>query len=177
MIFEILEDLIFEKKTIVHVRRKNTCNSFLRLSIICQEANHNLLRFSDETLSNEVLQEMRKKFYADPKNILAQNAGARASPFEVAISRKEVAVENQIFSHKIELEGKPPSNQKSTGRCWLFALLNIMRIPFMKRYNLEEFEFSHTYLFFWDKVCNWPKFCKNFTKFHCALQSNILLYL
>ena len=44
------------------------------------------------------------------------------------------------------------TNQKQSGRCWIFACLNQMRVPFMKKYNLEEFEFSQTYLFFWDKV-------------------------
>ena len=44
------------------------------------------------------------------------------------------------------------TNQKQSGRCWIFACLNMMRIPFMKKYNLDEFEFSQTYLFFWDKV-------------------------
>lgn len=38
------------------------------------------------------------------------------------------------------------------GRCWIFSCLNVMRLPFMKMFNIEEFEFSQSYLFFWDKV-------------------------
>lgn len=38
------------------------------------------------------------------------------------------------------------------GRCWIFSCLNVMRLPFMKTFNIEEFEFSQSYLFFWDKV-------------------------
>ena len=53
---------------------------------------------------------------------------------------------------QVEAEGKPVTNQKSSGRCWIFACLNIMRLPFVKHLNMEEFEFSQTYLFFWDKV-------------------------
>ena len=49
-------------------------------------------------------------------------------------------------------EVKPVTNQKSSGRCWIFATLNAMRIPFMKDRNVEDFEFSQGYLFFWDKV-------------------------
>lgn len=62
---------------------------------------------------------------------------------------------NVIF--QIETEGKPMTNQKSSGRCWLFAALNVMRIPFAKQLNLEDFEFSQGYLFFWDKIerCNY----------------------
>lgn len=39
-----------------------------------------------------------------------------------------------------------------SGRCWIFSCLNVMRLPFMKKLNIEEFEFSQSYLFFWDKV-------------------------
>ena len=53
---------------------------------------------------------------------------------------------------QIETEGKPTTNQKSSGRCWIFACLNCMRLPVMKKWNVEEFQFSQNYLFFWDKV-------------------------
>lgn len=58
---------------------------------------------------------------------------------------------------EVETEGKPISNQKNSGRCWLFATLNVMRIPFAKSLNIEDFEFSQSYLFFWDKIerCNY----------------------
>ena len=53
---------------------------------------------------------------------------------------------------QIESEGKPVTDQKSSGRCWIFALLNCMRIPVIKQLKLEDLEFSQNYLFFWDKV-------------------------
>lgn len=52
----------------------------------------------------------------------------------------------------MESEGKPVTNQKNSGRCWIFAVLNVIRLPFMKQHNIEEFEFSQAYLFFWDKI-------------------------
>ena len=52
----------------------------------------------------------------------------------------------------METEGKPVTNQKSSGRCWLFACLNVARQPFVKHYNLEDFEFSQAHLFYWDKI-------------------------
>jgi aminopeptidase C len=55
------------------------------------------------------------------------------------------------FYLKVE-EVKPMTHQKSSGRCWIFAVLNAVRIPFVKQYNVEEFEFSQAHLFFWDKV-------------------------
>jgi bleomycin hydrolase len=53
---------------------------------------------------------------------------------------------------QIEAEGKPVTNQKNSGRCWIFAALNVMRIPFIKHFNIEDFEFSQGHLFFYDKV-------------------------
>ena len=49
-------------------------------------------------------------------------------------------------------EVKPMTNQRSSGRCWLFAALNAMRVPFMKANTIEDFEFSQAHLFYWDKV-------------------------
>ena len=49
-------------------------------------------------------------------------------------------------------EIKPLCNQRSSGRCWIFACMNCMRLPTAKLFNVEEFEFSQSYLFFWDKV-------------------------
>lgn len=58
----------------------------------------------------------------------------------------------QNFKFQVEDEGKPLTNQKNSGRCWIFAALNTMRIPFMKENKIEEFEFSQGYLFYWDKI-------------------------
>lgn len=43
------------------------------------------------------------------------------------------------------------TNQKSSGRCWIFAALNVLRNHMIKKYKLEEFEFSQSYLFWCDK--------------------------
>lgn len=75
------------------------------------------------------------------------------NPIEACSSRKILEETSHVFSHKIETEGKPVTNQKNSGRCWLFAILNVMRTSMMKEHNLDEFEFSQAYLFFWDKVC------------------------
>lgn len=48
---------------------------------------------------------------------------------------------------QIESEGKPVTNQENSGRCWLFAALNVMRLPFMKKFGIDEFEFSQRYIY------------------------------
>ncbi|KPI98983.1 Bleomycin hydrolase [Papilio xuthus] len=107
---------------------------------------------STEPLSLVTLSKLKEKYYADPKNELAQNACTRFDPFEVAIRRRQADSTLHVYNIKLESEGKPVTNQENTGRCWLFAALNVMRLPFMKKYGLDEFEFSQGYLFFWDKI-------------------------
>lgn len=108
-------------------------------------------------LTPEILDQLREKFYEDTRNSLAQNICTRTNPLEACTSRKVVQEAQHVFNHKVLTEGKPITNQKSSGRCWIFSTLNVIRIVFMKQYNLDEFEFSQAYLFFWDKVerCNY----------------------
>lgn len=115
-------------------------------------------------LTTEVLSKLRAKFYEDARNSLAQNVCTRINPLEACISRKVLQESQHVFNHKIETEGKPVTNQKSSGRCWLFAILNVIRTAFMKQYNLDEFEFSQAYLFFWDKVERSNYFLHNIVK-------------
>lgn len=56
------------------------------------------------------------------------------------------------FNNVIEVEGAPITNQKSSGRCWIFTTCNILRVPVMKKYNLSELQLSQTYLYFYDKL-------------------------
>ena len=70
-----------------------------------------------------------------------------------------------VFNHKVETEGKPVTNQKSSGRCWLFAGLNVARQPFVKHYNIEDFEFSQAHLFYWDKIERANYFLQNISEF------------
>ena len=61
--------------------------------------------------------------------------------------------------HKFSLEipTLPVTNQKHSGRCWLFAAANVLRERIAKDLNLENFELSQSYLAFWDKFerCNY----------------------
>lgn len=53
---------------------------------------------------------------------------------------------------KVNPEVKPVTNQKSSGRCWIFAVLNTIRQQLVGSKNVDSLEFSQMYLFFWDKV-------------------------
>ncbi|KAG7281436.1 hypothetical protein CRUP_029885 [Coryphaenoides rupestris] len=106
----------------------------------------------DTGLSQEKVATFIKRLRAEPRFLLAQNVSTCIDPLEVCLHRQTVQDTMHVFQHSIPTEGKPITNQKNSGRCWIFSCLNVMRLPFMKKFNIEEFEFSQSYLFFWDKV-------------------------
>ena len=65
---------------------------------------------------------------------------------DIALKRDIVTSADFSFSHT--LDDWKVTNQKSTGRCWMFAGLNLLRVGAMKK--MKEFEFSQNYTFFWD---------------------------
>jgi len=98
------------------------------------------------------INQLRKTFLDNAKNVLAQNVCTQQDPLLMCIQRSKVQSTQHVFSHKVKNEGKPMTDQKSSGRCWIFACLNAIRIPLMEKLNVEECELSQPYLFFWDKV-------------------------
>ncbi|KAI9716587.1 MAG: hypothetical protein M1828_007620 [Chrysothrix sp. TS-e1954] len=93
-----------------------------------------------------------KSLLSDPKNRLALSA-LSSNPAQSIISQTNPLLhDTQTFNTKIPLEGSPVTNQRSSGRCWLFASTNVFRVALMKKYSLSEFQLSQAYLFFWDKL-------------------------
>src|ERR1700747_2368086 len=101
-------------------------------------------------LSAEELELLRKDFSANPAYRLAQNAVTQVAVDDVAINREIVNNTDNFMSTL--LDDWKVTNQERSGRCWLFAGLNLMRVGAMKKMGLKEFEFSQNYAMFWDKV-------------------------
>jgi len=98
------------------------------------------------------LEDFSKAFHDDPKNRLAMNACTSNGHLNVATSYEAVRNLNRSdFSTRVADEGNPVTSQKATGRCWLFAALNVLRVPFQNKLKIKEFEFSQAFLFFYDK--------------------------
>ncbi|KAK4229903.1 peptidase C1B, bleomycin hydrolase [Podospora fimiseda] len=94
----------------------------------------------------------------DAKNRLAITVLTQTNPLLILSSRStKIKTGQHIFNITIPLQGNPITNQRSSGRCWLFAATNVFRVSLMQKYKLEKFEFSQSYLFFWDKLekANW----------------------
>jgi bleomycin hydrolase len=100
-------------------------------------------------LTAEVIQQVRHSFQMDTPTRALMNALTNNDINKLALNRERYVDHDNLFNHRIKTKGI--TNQKSSGRCWLFAGLNIMRPRVIEKYELKEFEFSQSYLFFWDK--------------------------
>ncbi|KAJ2768428.1 bleomycin hydrolase [Coemansia nantahalensis] len=102
------------------------------------------------------LDEYKDSFDADGKNRLATLTISREAYTNSLENRYVFLNHPPVFSHKLAIDA-PITDQKTSGRCWLFAGLNLLRQGMMKEYNLEELELSQPYLFFYDKLekANW----------------------
>ncbi len=104
----------------------------------------------DGTLAAGDLELLRKDFTANPAYRLAQNAVTRVAVDDVAINRE--IINSTDHSLSVLLDDWKVTNQEHSGRCWLFAGLNLLRVGAMKKMGLKEFEFSQNYAMFWDKI-------------------------
>ncbi len=103
-----------------------------------------------ESLTDHHISGMRSAFEKDPSYRLMQNVVAQHDVNDVALDRTIVTGAEHTFSHV--LDDWSTTHQGQSGRCWLFAGLNLLRVDAMKAMNVKDFEFSQSYLMFWDKL-------------------------
>lgn len=100
----------------------------------------------DQTL----IHHFQQKYQENKANAASEHAIA-----EVGIQKASIDVNvkrNHPFVFSEETKRGKITNQKSSGRCWMFAALNTARVSTMEKLNLETFEFSQNYTLFWDKL-------------------------
>ncbi|CAF3825569.1 unnamed protein product [Adineta steineri] len=103
-------------------------------------------------LSQEQLKNLFEDYRQDKKNLLAQSACCQQSLTDVIVDRQTRFSSAHVFNTKLSVEGRPVTNQKASGRCWMFACLNVIRIHLMKTLKISELELSQNYLFYYDKI-------------------------
>ena len=99
----------------------------------------------------KTLKDFRKNTLDNSKVRLAQNASIRNEVLELTMDWEYFRKIDHTFSDVISKE-MPVTNQKSSGRCWGFAGLNLFRIYLGRKHNLKDFQFSQSYFMFWDKL-------------------------
>ncbi len=101
-------------------------------------------------ISDTLLRDLAEGIAGDPAFRVAQNAVTQVTVEDVALNRSVLTSTDHTFSHL--LDDWAVTNQKKSGRCWMFAGLNLLRVGAMKRMGLKEFELSQNYTLFWDKL-------------------------
>lgn len=96
------------------------------------------------------LEKMEQEFDANAAHKLAMNAATKSGI--TTLLRDADLEKRERFSFSIDLEAGKVTNQKQSGRCWMFAALNTMRVEVMKKLNLENMELSQNYTLFYDKL-------------------------
>jgi bleomycin hydrolase len=114
---------------------------------------------TEGSLNSEVLSQIQRSFEMDNRTKTILNALTNNEIKNLALNREIVVANNDLFNHRIKTKGI--TNQKNSGRCWLFAGLNIMRPLVIDKLKLSDFEFSQNYLFFWDKMEKANTFLEN----------------
>ena len=101
-------------------------------------------------ISLENLNQFEQGFDTNPTNALAMNAVVSNGINAVATNYQTERRVTHEFSLSLK-QGKV-TNQKKSGRCWMFAALNCLRFQVMHKLNLENFELSQSYTLFYDKL-------------------------
>lgn len=115
-------------------------------------------------LTQKNLKNFSSKFNKKKTNKVFKNVNTKQNFKNLILKSDYIQNKKQHFKNTISIDTKI-TNQKYSGRCWLFACLNIIRIPMIKKYKLENFEFSENYLFFYDKLEKANTFLNNIYKY------------
>lgn len=101
-------------------------------------------------ISPEMLRQIKQAYQGTPADKAIQNAIANNNINKLAVNLESLNNLDTHFSHKVESKGI--SDQQSSGRCWLFTGLNVLRAKAIAKYDMGEFQFSQNYSFFWDQL-------------------------
>ncbi|MDR3082158.1 MAG: C1 family peptidase [Streptomyces sp.] len=103
----------------------------------------------DRSLTPAELEVFEKEFAARPANRLMQNAVSQTPVDEIALDRRVVTAIDHSVSHL--LDDWKVTDQRRSGRCWMFAGLNLLRVGAARELGVKDFEFSQAYVQWWDK--------------------------
>ncbi len=101
------------------------------------------------TITPDILKEIQQSYKEDSYMRAVSNAVKNKSISELTYTQKNDLKFDDYFKYKVNVHGI--TNQHNSGRCWMFASLNVLRPIVMEKLNLSNFEFSTNYLFFWDQ--------------------------
>ena len=119
-------------------------------SILCCGITFCAMAQKDGGLTPEMLNKIKQSYKPTVQDKALRNAVANNKIQALALNLDNVNKYDTHFSNRVNSRGI--TDQKSSGRCWMFTGLNVMRSAMIAKYNLGAFEFSQNYLFFYDQL-------------------------
>lgn len=101
-------------------------------------------------ITEEMLDEFRARYATDREARVLSAAMAKTDMADLAYVPASAALLKGAFP--VEVKTRGITAQQKSGRCWLFAALNILREHVAEACGLESFELSQNYLSFYDKL-------------------------
>lgn len=102
-------------------------------------------------ISTEMMQQIQKSYSGNDADKALRNAMVNNDLKKLAMNHENATAFNSHFSNKVNT--KAITDQKSSGRCWMFTGMNVLRNKAISKYNLPaDFQFSQAYTFFYDQL-------------------------
>lgn len=101
-------------------------------------------------ITPEVLKQLEGSYTGTPAEKALRNAISNVGIAKMAINQENAGAKDKHFG--IEIKNTGITDQKSSGRCWLFTGLNVLRGRAMKKLDTKDFVLSQCYLFFFDQL-------------------------
>ncbi|MCH5319435.1 MAG: C1 family peptidase [Paramuribaculum sp.] len=130
--------------------------TFLKTSVIIAAFTASVSLIAADKLQNnggitpQMMTQIKQAYKDTPADKAIRNAIANNDINRLALNAQADHTLNAEFSHRVPSKGI--TNQKSSGRCWLFTGLNVLRAQMMNIYDIPQIEFSQNYNFFWDQL-------------------------
>lgn len=105
----------------------------------------------DTTIGPNFLEKCIDNFNNNSTNIITRNAVVSVGSLFSATDSEEVNKISHYFMNTLKRPNLKATDQGESGRCWIFAGLNVFRHNVMAALDMNNFEFSETYIYFWDK--------------------------
>lgn len=105
---------------------------------------------TDLPITADVLTQYSRNTASDPNHSILQKALVNNGID--AVAKDPCVVADMQYTFSTEIKTGEITNQKASGRCWMFAGMNMLRKRIMAACNLETFELSQNYILFYDKL-------------------------
>ena len=103
-----------------------------------------------EAIESKDLSSYEDEYKKDKSHKVIERTVTHNGLFNSAIDKETFDSLTDTFS--IDVKAGSVTNQKQSGRCWMFAGLNVLRTILMKKLNIKNIELSQAYLQFYDKL-------------------------